>query len=556
MNLHSAATQFSERLLHIFARDLPEDLQPWGDAILAELPSVDGVLSPVLWALGGGMFLGKSLFNRALTGGIRVRGAGQAGTNPPSPLQRFAFLAVVLSFAMLLSPVFREGIQSSLGSWNARTIGDKVGSLDPVTLAAKRQGDASGLAFAALRTTNMLESAQLAEDAVSKDPSLTWVLAIVLAQKNGIGSDEIIPRQRREAWVRKLEQWDPDNATPYILEAQSVRLTGGKWLAGPGKWLAGVLSPQDGEQLMYRKAWLANMDKAFAAPRYDSYFDRRMKLERNIFVRLGVSDPLPVAEGIFHHPDPSWWEIRLYSNFLLFQGDQALAAGHPQQAEALYSTSEHFAALMGSHAQTNYERMFSRWPQMDARKKLLALYQQWPQPEKELRSREIVDKLQAEREIYSNPRRIWEAVVGHITSLGIAVSVSSGLAILAMAGTLLGIGYFFSRQWLGFRASRRLNALMDGAGKYGPFVLFTSCICLYFTYRPYARLFRDYMYSSDGAGDPERMRAFLELRYFPSRIAPLHDLFWPVVIVVLSLVVVGFVWRWVKEAKKPVITAG
>jgi len=136
------------------------------------------------------------------------------------------------------------------------------------------------------------------------------------------------------------------------------------------------------------------------------------------------------------------------------------------------------------------------------------------------------------------------------------IALTSGLAILAMAGTLLGIGYFFSRQWLGFRASRRLNALMDGAGKYGPFVLFTSCICLYFAYRPYARLFRDYMYSSDGAGDPERMRAFLELRYFPSRIAPLHDLFWPVVIVVLSLVVVGFVWRWVKEAKKPVITAG
>ena len=323
-----------------------------------------------------------------------------------------------------------------------------------------------------------------------------------------------------------------------------------------------ALSPRDGEQLMHRKAWLAAMEKAFAAPQYDSYFDRRMRLERDAFLRMGTHSPLLVANGIFRQDWTSWTDIKFYSNLLLLQGDQALAAGHPEQAEAFYLSTEQFSARLYSETKGGFEPMFSRGPLTDSHKRLLALYQRWPHPEKELRSKEILARLQAEREIYSNPRRIWEAVFGHITSLGVAVSISSVLAALSMLGTLLGIGYFFSRQWLGFRASRWLNAFMDGAGKYGPFVLFASCVCLYFTYRPYARLFHDYMYSPGGARSPERIKAFFELRYFPSsvevwasRIAPLQVLFWIAVIIVLSLVVVGFIWRWVKAARKPAATA-
>jgi hypothetical protein len=558
MNLHAAATRFSERLLRFFARDLPPDLQPWGDAMLAELPCVDGVAGPVLWALGGGIFLSKASFVRALTGN-GLRSAGPPGIHPPSPTQKMAFLAALLSLGMLLSPVFREGIQTSLESW-ARWSPNVLNNLDEITAAAERQNDAPALAFAALHTRNMQKSAQLAERAVAKDKELTWVLTVVLARNASfLETSHSIPHKQQEIWVKELEQWDPDNATSYIWEAQTTRLgEGGKWPPS----FAMALAPQDGEQLMHRKAWLAAMEKAFAAPRYDSYFDRRMRLERGAFLRMGTHSPLLVADGIFRQDWTSWTDIRLYSNLLLFQGDQALAAGHPEQAEAFYLSTEQFSARLYSGAKGGYEPMFSRGPLTDTHKRLLALYQRWPHPEKELRSKEILARLQAEREIYSNPRRIWEAVFGRITWMGIAVSVSSGLAVLSMAGTLLGIGYFFSRQWLGFRASRRLNALMDGAGKYGPFVLFASCVCLYFTYRPYAQLFHDYMYNPGGASSPERIKTFFELRYFPFevqdwlvKIAPLHVLFWMAVIVVLSLIVLGFVWRWVKAARKPAAAA-
>ncbi len=559
MDLHLAATRFSERILRIFARDLPSDLQPWGDAMVAELPSVEGVVRPVLWALGGSMFLSKALFFRSITG-LRTRGSEPTGAPPPSPLQRAAFVAVLLSIAMLLSPVFREGLGTALESWNPSWAWVSPDRSVPVANLRGDENDAASLAFAALHSKDLDKSVHLAERAVEKDPQYTWIFASLALWRNNIlyeGKEAAL--QPPDGWIAKLVQWDPDNAVPHFLAAQAdLRTTTEKREVYPV--IPTLLSA---EKLKQHPTWMAEMGKAFAAPRYDSYFARRMRLEREIFVRTGVRNPTPVVDGIFRHNLPSWWDINQYSAILLTEGDEASAAGHYELAETSYSTAFHFAERMHNQSQTSYERWYGSWPQWKAEAKLLALYQEWPRPEAAQRSQQILAQLDRQRDRSHTFNSTWELIFSRITTLGFVVSLSSGLAVLAMIGTLLGIGYFFTRRWMNIQASPRWNAMMDGAGKYGPFVMFASCLSLYFSYRPYAQTFHDYMYGAGGNQNAEVLRVFLELRFLPSfladglsHIAPLNVLGWYVVIGLLGLVVLAIVWRWVRSAMKLVTSAG
>jgi hypothetical protein len=170
--------------------------------------------------------------------------------------------------------------------------------LDSAALAAKHervarnaetQRDAKTLAYFSsywFDLANAEESARHMDEAVAMDPSLTWIFA------RGVDfrfATALIPQ--KHDWVRKLEAWDPENATPYLVEA-SIRQSE---LYKQSNYNYASIR----EKVATDPAWRMAMEKAFAAPRYDTYEDQSIELVRNVLAKNDMRRLQDVEGGFF-----------------------------------------------------------------------------------------------------------------------------------------------------------------------------------------------------------------------------------------------------------------
>jgi hypothetical protein len=171
-----------------------------------------------------------------------------------------------------------------------------------------------------------------------------------------------------------------------------------------------------------------------------------------------------------------------------------------------------------------------------------------------------VAALQREKDSVHDARSFWVSVYGPVTASGIAVSACSIAAILALAVTLLGIGYFFTKSWTGLSAPERLDSILTSGNKWGPFLLLASCVGLYASYHPYAATFSNYMNGSLQQG--EQLRSFVALRYLPDLVlsllggaAGIRIWFWTAVTSVMCVGLGLFFWRRILRRPTTVPTA-
>ena len=547
IQLEQIAKRFSTRCLAFFVKDLPVELKPWGEAMLAEMPEVQGIFAPVSWAMGGSMTLSKALVRRWFSGkAVRSSSAPGGGANSPSPWQRAALLMLLLSLAMGLSPNFRQALATSVESWNPTWSPLRGEQLDRLVERAEKLNDPASQAFVALNTPDLGKAERLAEQAARQDPSLQWVWFPVI-QRQLIAVKPAMDL-RSPAVAQRIEQlkaWDPENAAPYLLEAEWIRRN---------KVGIRVNSPREREELRRDPAWLSAMERAFAAPRYDIYFNRRMQLDGRLLRNLKAVPPLAMVQGVRWFAVPAWASILDFSKLLLAEGDRALGAGDQEQAEARYWQAAHFAERMRAQASNFF--FYSSSLQRDSYQKLSALMARQHRDAEKARLDQTLASLEKERDRLHSARGFWELIYGPVSSAGIAVSLSSAIAFLALALSLAGMGYFFLRRWLRFPAPRLLDSVLATAGRLAPFALAASCVCLYFSYLPYARFYAGYL---NGTLPPEaggQLESFMQIRYFPNRVISLLGgqiglsfWFWGSMTVLLTLVVIGFVLRWTRHRR-------
>ena len=254
-------------------------------------------------------------------------------TAPRRPLVWLA-LAVALAFSAL--PSFRKGVAMLL-PWE-RTAWE-AGAFSPRALRAiEERGDkqklARALAYVALHHPDDREAAAAAEKAIALDPQLTWISAkISHASYSRPGYD---PRP----WIRRLESWDPDNAFPYLLEADAST-----WSEWETHW--GRFNSVNGDlrrALAADPRWCIPMQKAFLASRVDSYADRQFSLDREVLLErhLDRGDKLLMAAAVT--PFPDLFMAQTYADHLLFDvGESEERAGRNKQALAAYETVAAFA---------------------------------------------------------------------------------------------------------------------------------------------------------------------------------------------------------------------
>jgi hypothetical protein len=285
MTLKASLRQSAALLLECAIRLAPQDTREWGQAMRGELNHVESPWTALMWALGGAGVLMKHALAALLMPGDRGlplgRGLFARNVRKVALVVDSVFLLATLVF--FAAPPFRQGLRVSLTVWNQPfqvtplppSAWNRQGGLRALSTRAEAQHDPEGLVFAAARLVDARESARLADEAVRLDPRLLWLYAIVAVRHPDLA--EI------QQWIPRLEQWDPQNALPYLITAESIDIDRGNKAAGlpRAEWRKADADP----------AWQSAMAAAFAAPNFDDYLDRLRALDGKVVRRYGFNDP-------------------------------------------------------------------------------------------------------------------------------------------------------------------------------------------------------------------------------------------------------------------------
>lgn len=255
----------------------PARSRDWALAMQGELGEIESSGESLLWLAGGAKSLGKAWWGEVW----HKRSATEpepGGTKAPGPLAAACLLVAVALFALL--PSAREGLRAVTASWSPWSATTEEAMLRRWGAEAETRHHAKTLAFFSLRMQPTAESARLADEAVALDPQLTWIYARAIDTRYSTSA-----RQETRDWPDRLVKWDPDNAEAYLVKAGTLRPAGTIAIAYPAE-----LAAQD-------VGWRTAMEKAFAAPRYESYGARRVALDREVLERRGLRQPRLVASG-------------------------------------------------------------------------------------------------------------------------------------------------------------------------------------------------------------------------------------------------------------------
>lgn len=402
------------------------------------------------------------------------------------------FLVLAVSFLFL--PEFRQGLfipqlarsLDSSGDWSVAF----SRQIAAITRDARQQQDPRILAFAALHAADAAESDRLASQAVSRDPSLTWIYYRM--------ADRHHKTPYPAAWMAKLKAWDPENAVPHLWEAGQIF---------EAKKLSAYSSnkPEALAELAKQAEWREVMARAFAAPKYDNYLRQDFELHRNLMGRYGISDPFTVAFPLITYPIPNLLNLRSYSNLVLGKlGKEAEDAGRTQEAMNHYWSVARFTERILLDGTTLIEIFIAARLQEDSYGRLAPLLRKTGREQEAgtlefvvlLRKQFIESTYRGKDPLSHSANYDWAALV---------VLVSIGLVYMFAVITFMCLVYVNAKRWVRPEKKGRLYQFFTTAENYMPILLFAACLALYVSYYPYARNFQYYMTATGRVTDFESL---------------------------------------------------
>jgi hypothetical protein len=346
-------------------RIAPPASREWGQAMCAELGYVEGHWAALMWAFGGASVMAKHALISLLIPGRRGQViTPDGGLFAKSVSLRKAVLVTAAGFilASLLffaAPPFRQALRISLAGWNELfhvTTQNGQPRLRALAKRAEARRDPEGLVFAAVRLSDDAESARLAEEAVQLDPNLLWVDAVVAVRHPVLA--EI------GTWVPQLERWDPKNALPHFICAESIDIADVDKNPRPPFWHPRGIDP----------AWREAMAAAFASSKLDDYLDRLKELDTRVVRRYGFNDPYEVLSGEENGlPTYAWMDSVRFAKSILQSGQDLEAKGNRDGAVEKYWSVASFGQTIESQGHTDAEYNLGLSLQIGAYKQLQKL---------------------------------------------------------------------------------------------------------------------------------------------------------------------------------------
>ncbi len=425
-----------------------------------------------------------------------------------------SLLFLVWSIAFFFVADFRQALQGSLtrlalfvkyGPFVLAVAPLPRKILEREARTAEQQHDGRTLAMVAIHSPDSRERARLATDAVSIDPSLSWVFFSLYTYDHKFAQY----KPELNDWVARLEKWDHDNAVPYLLEGmQAEDRRGSKFPS---------LSRMD--LLAQETEWRDAMKKAFAAPRYESYSLQRFDLERAWLRANHLDRPAIILYSVASsYPIPSLLHINLYASLLVNKlAKESVDAGRIQEAVSYGWTVAHMGERMQLHGRWGFERVMGAVLQLRAYKILIPLLRKTGRQE-EATSIEYIEKQVRQRlevsvgkdPLAQSSNYLWAVMVVHMF-----------VALVLVFGflTVICVAYVNAKRWVRPEKKRRLYQLITTAENYMPILLFLACLGLYLSYFPYAQNFHYYMTASGEIHDLDP----LFYNVFPSFVGPLPE---------------------------------
>jgi hypothetical protein len=400
--------------------------------------------------------------------------------------------------------------------------------LKELVRTAERRRDADGIAVAAMHSEDPKEGQRLADEAVTLDPQLTWVyysLAISNANSPTVGR-----------WTARLQAWDPDNAIPYLLQAQDALPRRGMTL----------------DELNEERPWRVSMEKAFSALRYDSYVDRRFALERKVFRQYGLDQPFFEILSVAGYPIPSLLGLNLYGDLVMTKlGREAEEAGRLQDALSYYWTVAHFGERMQLGGATDLEKLMATSLQTEAYERLAPLLRKHGRAE-EAATVDYARQQLHQLELTFRQRHRAPLTTGRFWN-SVQVNFFLWLVVAAAAVTFLSFAYVGIQQLIRPLREGALGRFLRAGHYYAPILLFLGCLGLYLSYFPFAQAFAQ---AVDPRGLVETVGSlWLAMSPYTAdlgvELTPLRQLFWPYY--GYALIGVGLLWGSAKLIQNRVL---
>jgi hypothetical protein len=339
---HWSAQKFVSRAFSGLVALWPASSREWALAMQSELHEIESSRESLRWLAGGFMSLMKAWWNEIVYGWRGDEAKPRVVRMPgPAPVM----IAVIALAAFFLWPAAHEGFSAFLQTWPTSPRGYFAGTMQDLEAKAKAEHDAKTLVFVSQWAPSP-EAAQMLDEAVSLDPSLTW--AYVEAAGASTGYHDIA---QAHGWMKKFEAWDPDNAAPYLVAA-SARANE---IGAESGWQPST------EKKINDPEWRSEMEKAFAAPRLDYYTDRATKLHQTVLREHNLRAPAMVGARMGQFFRFGLWESKLYADVLLGQAKEAEIKGDTATASRLAWSVVEF----GERVRQNVTSEIGRW-QADA----------------------------------------------------------------------------------------------------------------------------------------------------------------------------------------------
>lgn len=544
----SGTARFARWMLTCAVRYWPEGSRHWGAALAAEIDETTNGFDAMRWSLGGIMFFARSVLSSAwawlkLPAGSSLPGA--AGGPSLRPKRSRIFTAAVLAATALLLalPEGREAVRTVTASWlEFMPTNSDQPTLDKLAARAEKEKDAETLAFVALSwTRNSTPDAEqraekLVEQTVGLDPSFIWIYG---AKNHGAN---LYPAQKE--WVNRLQTSDPDNAVPILIEANALA----------EQKLNLRYNDKDDEKLADDPQWMALMGRAFAAPKYDSYFGKHIRLMQAVWNRNPNLPPEIPLMGVWSHAIPNLYAMRLYGKIQLNAAHKALVAGETKQAEVLTQGVATFGARMTNSSVTMIEELIGVAISRMADKEFAEIYAAEGKPEEARRATAHMDELeQASRHRFGRDDAGRAERARTFDRQAVLVQGSAILGGLALVCGIVGI--FALEIWRGKPAAQAglWRQVLCFAADWAPVTLLVASGAFLAGFLPFQKVLADFRVSSFQPTDEMRVgEAMFSLATVPERVLGVDAAvtFWSAVTYLLSAIVVGMVALGVYRSRR------
>jgi hypothetical protein len=535
-------------LARIIARLWPDQIKKWGRAFQAELSEIPDPVASVRWLVGGLMLLTREWWRSFFEGLGRPIGVPPGGPQeipgknwtraPRTPL--WATVLLLLATATIVThPEMRETFSNVWRkNTNPRLEPADWHSVKKLHKEAEINRDPQLLAWLSLLATDPAERIRLSEEAIDKDSSLTWLdYEQSLVPLHDPSHRHYLSMDRLE----RLQRWDPDNAVPHLLMAEVIsEPLRSEALRGQ---INNISKSGWEKKITQDSRWLAEMERAFSAPKYDNFILQELQLAGAVSKKYGIADAYPTLYILMRSKMLQFDMLKAYADYLLDVGDEAERVGNSTVAASAYWQVLGFSERL-STGQQPIEKVVATAIGMKAGAKLQPVLKSMDRAdEAELVGFQIAEWAAWREQHFKKDSQDWKVARRDGLTIQFIVFVVVLLSAMFLVSEI--------RVWSGSRTPLeprgKAYAFFCRTADVAPLLILALSAILFFVYHPYAQAYNNYL-SHKWLPDIDSMfvlgwvaravpSVFMQNRFEAALI------FWAVVTVGLTLVVVFVSFR-------------